>query len=258
MRLLRASTGFKKFRCCLQQGKNILCCGNFRNFGAHETMFPPSWDKTVKYWDTRSPNPAATLNLPERCYAADVKYPLAVVGCADRNNVVIDLRNPTKEYKRLMSQLRFQTRCLSCFTPPHGGISNGFAVGTIEGRVAIVHVDEKEENKNFSFKCHRENNDIYAVNSIVFHPVYGTFATAGSDGTFNFWDKDSKQRLKAFSKSSNSISCSTFNHDGTIYAYAVSYDWSKGHASYNPSTDRNSIFLHAVQDAEIKQKNKKH
>lgn len=29
--------------------------------------------------------------------------------------------------------------------------------------------------------------------------VHGTFATAGSDGAFNFWDKDSKQRLKVFS-----------------------------------------------------------
>jgi hypothetical protein len=26
--------------------------------------------------------------------------------------------------------------------------------------------------------------------------VHHTFATAGSDGAFNFWDKDSKQRLK--------------------------------------------------------------
>lgn len=29
--------------------------------------------------------------------------------------------------------------------------------------------------------------------------VQGTFATAGSDGAFNFWDKDSKQRLKVLS-----------------------------------------------------------
>jgi hypothetical protein len=35
------------------------------------------------------------------------------------------------------------------------------------------------QSKNFTFKCHRDNNDIYAVNSIVFHPVFGTFATAG-------------------------------------------------------------------------------
>lgn len=28
-----------------------------------------------------------------------------------------------------------------------------------------------------------------AVNTMAFHPVHGTFATAGSDGTYNFWDK---------------------------------------------------------------------
>lgn len=34
------------------------------------------------------------------------------------------------------------------------------------------------------------------MNSIKFHPQHGTFVTAGGDGTYNFWDKDSKQRLK--------------------------------------------------------------
>nr|GMC83282.1 Protein RAE1 [Ipomoea batatas] len=37
-------------------------------------------------------------------------------------------------------------------------------------------------------------------NLIVFNlqnpQIHGTFATSGSDGAFNFWDKDSKQRLK--------------------------------------------------------------
>jgi mRNA export factor len=81
--------------------------------------------------------------------------------------------------------------------------------------------------KNFAFKCHRDGNEIYAVNVIAFHPTFGTFATAGSDGTFNFWDKDSKQRLKPFGKCALPISAGTFNMDGSIFAYAVSYDWSK-------------------------------
>ena len=29
--------------------------------------------------------------------------------------------------------------------------------------------------------------------------IHQTFATAGSDGAYNFWDKDSKQRLKVIS-----------------------------------------------------------
>ena len=29
---------------------------------------------------------------------------------------------------------------------------------------------------------------------------FGTFVTCGSDGAYNFWDKDSKQRLKAMTR----------------------------------------------------------
>ena len=43
-----------------------------------------SWDKTVKYWDLRSPTPAHTQQMPERVYAMDVQSELLVVGTADR------------------------------------------------------------------------------------------------------------------------------------------------------------------------------
>lgn len=42
---------------------------------------------------------------------------------------------------------------------------------------------------------------------VVCFKVHGTFATAGSDGAFNFWDKDSKQRLKVFSSDFSSQLC---------------------------------------------------
>ena len=119
-------------------------------------------------------------------------------------------------------------------------------------RAQIYHISDSEQDKNFAFKCHRDQapsqvcactriraraytwdiyavnslpqavwhvahtckhaltrahtracthtQDIYAVNAICFHKQHGTFCTAGSDGTFNFWDKDAKQRLKNFSK----------------------------------------------------------
>jgi mRNA export factor len=63
------------------------------------------------------------------------------------------------------------------------------------------------QSKNFTFKCHREQTDIYAVNDIKFHPTHGTFVTAGADGVFNFWDKDSKQRLKQMGKCNAPIPC---------------------------------------------------
>ena len=67
------------------------------------------------------------------------------------------------------------------------------------------------QSKNFTFKCHREQTDIYAVNDIKFHPTHGTFVTAGADGVFNFWDKDSKQRLKQMGKCNAPIPCGEFS-----------------------------------------------
>jgi mRNA export factor len=58
-----------------------------------------SWDKTVKYWDGRSNTPVHTAQLPERVYCMDVKYPLAVVGTADRSILIYDLRKPNVEFK---------------------------------------------------------------------------------------------------------------------------------------------------------------
>lgn len=75
-------------------------------------------------------------------------------------------------------------RCLTCFPD-----SQGYMVGSVEGRVAVQHLEDAQQSKNFTFKCHRDGNDVYAVNAITFHPQYGTFVTSGSDGSYNFWDK---------------------------------------------------------------------
>ncbi|CAI7805515.1 unnamed protein product [Closterium sp. NIES-54] len=204
-----------------------------------------SWDKTIKYWDTRQATPAHTQALPERPYALSVRHPLMVVATADRHIIVYNLASPQTEYKRVISPLKYQTRCVATFPD-----RSGYLVGSIEGRVAVQHVEENQQQKNFTFKCHRDGNDIYAVNSIDFHPQFGTFATTGSDGAYNFWDKDSKQRLKAMQRCSLPISCSAFNHDGTIFGYAVSYDWSKGAENHNPAVNKNYILLHATQESE--------
>ncbi|CAG7849339.1 mRNA export factor AltName: Full=Rae1 protein homolog; AltName: Full=mRNA-associated protein mrnp 41 [Serendipita indica DSM 11827] len=203
-----------------------------------------SWDKT--YWDLRSPNPIATVTMPERVYAMDIQYPLLVVGTAERHIPIINLNNPTTIFKA------------SCF--PN---ASGFAVGSIEGRVAIQYVEDKDASSNFSFKCHRQEQNgakdqqaVYAVNAITFHQGYGTFSTAGADGTINFWDKDSKTRLKTFPKQAGPITATAFSKTGTIFAYAISYDWSKGYTGMVPTLP-NKVMLHAVKDDDIKKKTKR-
>jgi len=210
-----------------------------------QVLVTGSWDKTIKFWDLRSSSSVHNINV-ERVYSMDAKFPLFVVATAERPIHIYDLRK-LNEPKTIPSPLKYQTRVVSCFPD-----KTGFAVGSIEGRVAIQYVEDKDSNKNFAFKCHREGNEIYPVNVISFHPLYGTFATAGSDGCFNFWDKDSKQRLKPFVKCPLPISAGNFNMDGTIFAYATSYDWYKGSEFYNPSYQKNVILLHSTSDLEIK------
>lgn len=115
-----------------------------------------SWDKTIKYWDLRSPQPIGTVQLPERCYAMDAKGPLMVVGTAEKHVCIFDLNNPTVIFKvnysliiqyasakptlqQVTSPLKWQTRTVSCFTD-----GKGFAIGSIEGRVGIQYVDDKD------------------------------------------------------------------------------------------------------------------
>lgn len=199
-----------------------------------------SWDKTIKYWDFRQAGPTGTIQLPERVYCGDVKGNLAVIGCANRSVVTINLSNPTQIFKQEESQLKMQTRCVECFSD-----QGGYAIGSIEGRVGIQ--DFRNSKETFAYKCHRENvqstTQIYAVNCIKFHPTIGTFATGGSDGKICFWDKEVRQRLHVFDvKMSQQVVDMAFSSDGNILAMVDSYDWSKGPAGYNRSMP-NHIYL---------------
>ncbi|KAB1213606.1 hypothetical protein CJ030_MR5G012388 [Morella rubra] len=186
-----------------------------------------SWDKTLKYWDTRQSNLVHTQQLPDRCYSLTVRHPLMVVGTADRNLVVFNLQNPQIEFKRITLPLKYQTRCVTAFPD-----QQGFLVGSIEGRVGVHHLGDPQQSKNFTFKCHRDGNEIHSELSKL---------PSWSGGAFNFWDKDSKQRLKAMARCSQPIPCSTFNNDGSIYAYAVCYDWSKGAENHNPAAPATGV-----------------
>ncbi|KAJ7056651.1 WD40-repeat-containing domain protein [Mycena amicta] len=217
-----------------------------------------SWDKTIKYWDLRASSPVASVQLPERCYSMDVHYPLMVVGTAERHIQIFNLTNPTTVFKTMQSPLKLQTRVVTCFKASTTG--QGFAVGSVEGRAAFQYIEDKDSSNNFSFRCHRVNAaspskdvTIYAVNDVSFHPVHGTFSTCGGDGSIGWWDKDARVRLKTFDAAPGPISSTAFNRDGSIFAYAVSYDWSKGHAGMVPGHP-NKIMLHAVKDEEIKKK----
>ena len=69
-----------------------------------------SWDKTMKFWDTRAQQPMLSIDLPERAYCADVEYPMAVVGTAGRGIVIYQLDGQPREFKKVESPLKYQHR----------------------------------------------------------------------------------------------------------------------------------------------------
>ena len=130
-----------------------LATGQTRQVGAHDEpvkaakfldgqaniLATGSWDKTIKYWDLRSPQPVGTAQLGERCYSMDTRGDLLVAATADRNVLIFNLNNPTAIYKQNISPLKWQTRKVACFID-----SKGYAIGSIEGRLGIQYIDEKD------------------------------------------------------------------------------------------------------------------
>ncbi|KAK0494002.1 Poly(A)+ RNA export protein [Armillaria luteobubalina] len=127
--------------------KPVKAVRSFEN--SHQNIFVMgSWDKTVKVWDACTEGPVATISIPERCYALDVRYPFMALGMASPQLQTFDLRCPASQ-------------------------------GTV-----------------------------YTVNDIVHHPVHETLATC------------------SLSRLPGPIPCVSFNRNGTLLAYTISYDWS--------------------------------
>lgn len=226
----------------------------------YSCIMTSSWDRTLKFWDPRAQTPLQSMNLPERSYCADVLGPMAVVSTADRQILIYKLEPQPTFLRQSESPFKFQHKCVSIFTDEKRE-PTGYALGSIEGRVAVQYVQQKDPKQNFTFKCHRSNgqnntHDIYAVNDIAFHPTHGTMVTIGSDGKYSFWDKDARTRLKISEQFDQPLTRCSINSTGEIFAFATGYDWSKGHEYSNPATAKNKIYFHYCHE-ELKPKNKK-
>jgi mRNA export factor len=259
-------------------------CVRYIEVNGQQVLVTAGWDKKMKYWDLRSPNPMNVQDLSDRAYAMDATDKIAVVGTADRLVHIYDLSNPFTKYRQVESPLKWQTRVISCF--PHSVTGeNGYAIGSIEGRVGFQYTHTNDDKKSFSFKCHRVDipagsmgapattgsQNVFPINTITFHKIQGTFCTGGGDGSITFWDGVARTKLKTFSAKDlqngdtearppvwgTPIVSTSFNHSCDILAYAMSYDWSKGHGGVPPAGNNpTKIMLHMVKPDEVTRKKK--
>eukprot|EP01061_Rhynchopus_euleeides_P014590 TRINITY_DN25229_c3_g1_i2.p1 TRINITY_DN25229_c3_g1~~TRINITY_DN25229_c3_g1_i2.p1 ORF type:complete len:339 (+),score=107.14 TRINITY_DN25229_c3_g1_i2:46-1062(+) len=203
-----------------------------------------SWDGKVKLWDTRSQTPGKVFECNGPIVDMDVTGAMLTVATA-RMIYVYDL-NTMAQFKQTPPQksIREQLRCVANFID-----KSGFAMASIEGRAALMWF---EGGRDFSFKCHRDKTvDVFSVNCISFHPRFGTFATCGSNGTVTMWDGPKKQKVSTLVQPChNTIPCGAFDSSGSLFAYAVSYDWTKGAANYNPQLGH-KICIKPIQDSDV-------
>ena len=233
-------------------------------------LFSGGWDGKLNIFDLRQANPVMSYSFNNKIYTMSNVNQLLVIGLSERVMAYFNLQKlQMKQFVpecTFESHLKYQTRKVCVFTE-----GNGFAEGSIEGRVAIKYINLNlppqinnethciTSKDDFAFRCHRNLNtnpiEVYPVNDIAFNPVYGTFATVGGDGSYIIWDKESKSRLKQGITNDNSpLTSCDYNGNGDLLAYSIGYDWSRGimdEGKYNTK-----IGIHYLPDIEKKKKPK--
>jgi mRNA export factor len=252
-------------------GKHEIGCKEAIWLSSLNLLMTGGWDGKLNFWDMRQNNPALTLDLQKKIYTMSMSQSLLVVGMSERLVCYFNMNKLSgvnfAAETCFESHLRYQTRAISCF--PEG---DGYAIGSIEGRVAIKYVDLNKQpeinqetksmntTNDFAFRCHRtgdNQSEVYPVNTIAFNQVWGTFTTGGGDGSWIIWDKDSRSRLRqGYQQNRAPVTSVDYSANGDLLAYATGYDWAKG-VTYENSFPNPKINIHYCPDLDKKKKQKK-
>lgn len=82
--------------------------------------------------------------VDEQVFTMSVTDTRTVVGTSNRHIWVYDMRSLLEPEQRRVSSLKFQTRCVRVFPD-----KSGYAVGSVEGRVAVEYFDMAKVSKRF-------------------------------------------------------------------------------------------------------------
>ncbi|KAI9244892.1 WD40-repeat-containing domain protein [Sporodiniella umbellata] len=211
------------------------------------SVYSASWDSTLKVWDPRSSTLQHNVDLPHKAFSMDLLNNTLALAMAEKCIHIYDIRNMSQPSQIRNTTLKYMLKCIRLMPQ-----AEGFACSSIEGRVALEFFDPASQDKKYAFKLHRQTmNDtevVYPVNTLAFHPKYGTFASGGSDCIVNIWDGVHRKRVKQFTGYPDEIASIAFSHDGSVMAVASSYTFDEGERDHAPET----IFVRQLQDSEVR------
>ncbi|KAK3352960.1 WD40-repeat-containing domain protein [Lasiosphaeria hispida] len=237
-------------------------------------LISASWDSTlhIHSTDPSSSQQHLTIQLPGKPHALAASPSKVVVAMTARLVHIYDL--PTiatalasssaatiSPWQQRESSLKFLTRAVSCM--PNDA---GYATSSIEGRVAVEWFEDTAESqaRKYAFKCHRQalpddeggGDIVYPVNALAFHPVHGTFASGGGDGTVALWDAEAKRRMRQYQKFPDSVAAVGFSSNGKYLAIGVCPGFETGMENYS-GEGRTKLFIRELSETEAKGKGSK-
>jgi mRNA export factor len=239
---------------------------NCRWIADKQMLVTSGWDAQIKLWDLRSQQPAAVITrqvLGERVHAMDVAFPYLIAGTGDKKVHMFDLqRNPQQPFRSIPSPLSMQIRCISSMK--HQG-DVGYVIGSTEGRAAVRFCDANLDasKSKFSFKCHRMTQQgatsgdgplvfpVHALDWYTNSQFPGCFVTAGGDGSWSVWDKNSMSRPYEKAALGLPVTAIKWSPDGSMLAYAMGNDWLKGAQQSLAAQQPTQVRLHKVTQATL-------
>ncbi|EDV56768.1 mRNA export factor [Drosophila erecta] len=211
--------------------------------GTSSYLTTTSWDKTIRFWDPRTPMELASKVLPDRSYAADVFNGVAVVACGDRSVLVYTLHGEPVQQEQMQSPGEGHTQVRSVALHQNREVTSWLLAKT-NGMVFEQSVAQR--TGSFPIRCHRHEGagslDVYAVHEVKVNRATKHIATVGSDGVFCFWDSQMRSKLLESRVHPQPITKCSISDDGQLFAYALGYDWSKGH-EYSDTGKKAQLFL---------------
>lgn len=111
------------------------------------------------------------IELQHKVFSMDLQNDKLAIAMSEQKTHVYDIRDMSQPWQVRETSLRYMSKCIRLM--PNG---QGFALSSIEGRVAIEYFDMSPEvqAKKYAFKSHRQTVQdtevVYPVNALAFHP----------------------------------------------------------------------------------------